>query len=87
MSYLERSDATDAVVGVVIDAPNIDFGTTVDHDAGGPHAAGGGSPGPTNVDLVAKTIGSLRFGVDWGDVDYVSRAEELDVPDPDLARD
>ena len=80
MSYLERSDATDAVVGVVLDAPNIDFGTTVDHNAAARTLPVVGLPVPPTLTWVAKTIGSLRFGVDWGDINYVSRAEELDVP-------
>ena len=80
MSYLERSDVTNAVVGVVLDAPNIDFGTTVDHNAAARTLPVVGLPVPPTLTWVAKTIGSLRFGVDWGDINYVSRAEELDVP-------
>lgn len=80
LSFLERSEMADAVVGVVLDAPNIDFGTTVDHNAAARTLPVVGLPVPPTLTWVAKTIGSLRFGVDWGDIDYVSRAEELTVP-------
>jgi hypothetical protein len=80
LSFLERSEMSDAVVGVVLDAPNIDFGTTVDHNAAARTLPVVGLPVPPTLTWVAKTIGSLRFGVDWADIDYVSRAEELTVP-------
>jgi alpha-beta hydrolase superfamily lysophospholipase len=80
LSYLERSDSADSVVGVVLDSPNIDFGATVDHNAAARTLPVVGLPVPPTLTWVAKTIGSLRFGVDWGEINYVSRASELDVP-------
>ena len=80
MSFLERSDRADGVVGVVFDSPNIDFGTTVNHNAARRKLPVVGLPVPSSLTWVAKTIGSLRFGVDWDEINYVSRVEHLDAP-------
>jgi len=80
LSFLERSDIADSVVGVVLDAPQHPFGATVDHNAAARSLPVGGLPVPPTLTWFAKVIGSLRFGVDWGEIDYVSRAERLEVP-------
>jgi alpha-beta hydrolase superfamily lysophospholipase len=80
LSYLERSDTANSVVGVVLDSPNIDFGATVDHNAAARSLPMVGLPVPPTLTWVAKAIGSLRFGIDWGQIDYVSRAVDLNVP-------
>lgn len=80
LSFLERSDRAHRVVGVVLDAPNIDFGATVDHNAAARSLPLVGLPVPSSLTWVAKTIGSLRLGVDWDEIDYVSRADGLEAP-------
>ena len=80
LSFLEKSDRTGPVVGVILDGPNIDFGATVNHVAARRKLPFIGLPVPSSLTWVAKTIGSLRFGVDWSDIDYISRADQLDVP-------
>jgi uncharacterized protein len=80
MSFLERSDRADGTVGLVFDSPNIDFGTTVNHNAARRKLPVVGLPVPSSLTWVAKMIGTLRWGVDWDEINYVSRAEGLEVP-------
>jgi alpha-beta hydrolase superfamily lysophospholipase len=80
MSFLEQSELADRVSGVVFDAPNIDIGATVTYNAIQRKLPLIGLPVPSSLGWAAKTISSVRFGVDWGAIDYVSRADELDAP-------
>ena len=53
-------------------------GTLIDS---GPYPEFAGIIGnPTALLALAKYVASLRFGVDWGKLDYLSRADELAVP-------
>lgn len=80
LSFLENSDRASAIAGVVLDSPNIDFGATVSHVAARRKLPLIGLPVPSSLTWVAKTIGSLRFRVDWDSIDYISRADSLKTP-------
>jgi len=80
LSFLENSDEAAQVSGVVFDSPNINFGATVTHVAARRKIPLIGLPVPSSLAWVAKTIGSWRLGVDWQEIDYVSRADQLDIP-------
>jgi uncharacterized protein len=80
LSFLENSDEAAQVSGVVLDSPNINFGATVTHVAARRKIPLIGLPVPSSLAWVAKTIGSWRLGVDWQEIDYVSRADQLDLP-------
>jgi alpha-beta hydrolase superfamily lysophospholipase len=80
LSFLEHSDRADRISSVILDSPNIDFGATVDHVAARRKIPLIGLPVPPPLTWVAKTIGSFRFGVDWGEIDYIDRSESLEVP-------
>ena len=72
-SFLLESPTAIAVSGVILDAPMINFNATVE--------LGAREKGlPTALLALAKYVASLRFGVDWGKLDYLSRADELAVP-------
>lgn len=73
LSLLEQSSVADAVVAVVLDAPAVDFGATVDAQA-----ADMGVPPP--ITALAKAVAEWRFGIDWSAVDHVHHASELAVP-------
>ncbi|MFM7063923.1 MAG: alpha/beta hydrolase family protein, partial [Actinomycetes bacterium] len=73
LAMLETSPLADRVVAVVGDAPAVDFGATVRRQT-----ADMGLPG--FVTDLAMRIASLRFGMDWGAMDYVARAGDLSVP-------
>ena len=72
-NFLYQSSLAKRVRGLILDAPMINFNATVDLGANERSL-----PGPF-VDL-AKFIAKVRFGVDWGELDYLARATELDPP-------
>lgn len=80
LSFLEQSEQAEAVSGVMLDSPNIDFGATVNHVAARRSLPLIGLPVPPPLTWVAKTIGSFRFDVDWAAIDYIARADTLAVP-------
>jgi pimeloyl-ACP methyl ester carboxylesterase len=73
VNFLYQSQLAERVRGVILDAPMVDFNATVDLGA-----RERGLPGPFVA--TAKTIARLRFGVDWGKLDYLGRAGELRTP-------
>ena len=80
MSFLYRSPIADNVQAVILDAPLLEFGATVDHGASQRSIPLLGLPIPGLITGIAKSITSMRFEVDFGELDYLSRAEELSVP-------
>ena len=73
VSFLYNSQLADRVVGVVLDSPMLDFGATIDLAAQNRNL-------PQFLTEVAKIITGLRFGIDWGELDYLSRSDEISVP-------
>ena len=61
------------VVGVILDSPMLDPGAAVDIDASSRNA-------PGFVIGWAKSLTTLRFGIDWSAVDQVERAGEWMIP-------
>ena len=80
MAYMYESDSADRVVAMVFDAPNIDFGRTVDYGASQRTLPLVGVQVPQSLATVAKLIGSVRYDVSWAELDYIDDAEQLDVP-------
>lgn len=73
MSFLQHSGQAGFARAAVLDAPMLDFWATVAF-----RARQRGAPGV--VTAVGKRLASLRFGIDWGESDYLRRADELAVP-------
>lgn len=73
LAFLEHSDHADRVDALVLDAPLVDFGATVQKGADDLHV-------PGIVTALAQQVASWRFGFDWDAVDYVSRAGAISVP-------
>ena len=73
VSYQLQSDLADRTVGLILDAPMLNFGRTVDKGAEERSV-------PAPITLAAKLISTVRFGVDWAGMDFLSRADELTVP-------
>ena len=67
---------TDRIGGVLLDSPNIDFGQTVDFNASQRELPLLPFNVPPTLTAVAKFITSLRIGVNWIQVDYISRTSE-----------
>jgi pimeloyl-ACP methyl ester carboxylesterase len=80
LSFMYRSDLADRVVGLLLDAPNIDFGRVVDYGASRRDLPLVGLPVPQSLTNVAKFMGSFRFDVDWSELDYIDDVDELEVP-------
>jgi alpha-beta hydrolase superfamily lysophospholipase len=73
LAFLENSSFADAVVGAVFDAPAVDIGATVEQEASDMGI-------PSFVIPLAQQVASWRYGLDWAAMDYVSRAQEVDIP-------
>ena len=72
-SFLLNSALAENVAGAVLDAPMLDFSDTIDYGAERRSL-------PGILTWAGKTVAAMRFGIDWGAVDYLSRADEFDVP-------
>lgn len=73
VSFLLQSPLAGRVVGVILDSPVLDFEATVDHGARRRNA-------PALLRATGKMLAAYRFDIDWGELDYLSRADELRVP-------
>lgn len=71
--FLHQSAEAAAVRGLVLDAPLLDAGAVVDADARSHNV-----PGP--IAGLAKSLATLRFGVDWGALDQLNRVGDFEVP-------
>lgn len=81
-SYLQRrepSTTAPEVVGLILDAPMLDFAETVRFGA---EQLDLPLPGPAREALTwtALHLASVRFDIDWGAVDYLDRSSWLSVP-------
>ncbi len=73
VSFLYQSPLAGKVRGVILDAPMMDFNETID--------LGVKQRGyPVIVAGVAKAVSGLRFGVDWGKLDYLRGVDRLKTP-------
>jgi pimeloyl-ACP methyl ester carboxylesterase len=80
-AFLEQSEISDSVVGVVFDSPNIDFGRAVKTEAqqttlipGLPFTV------PDSLTATAMFIADERFDIGWKAIDYVGHEHALTVP-------
>lgn len=80
MSFLERSPARDVVRAVVLDAPMLDFGRTVDFEASQESLPILGLPLPATLTATAKWMTTWRFDIDWSELDYLRTTDQLTVP-------
>jgi pimeloyl-ACP methyl ester carboxylesterase len=80
LSFTYQSELQDRVAAAIFDAPNIDFGRTVDYGASQRTLPVLGAKVPQSLTTVAKFIGSFRFDFDWSQSDYIDDASEIDFP-------
>ncbi|MFZ0627433.1 MAG: alpha/beta hydrolase [Acidimicrobiia bacterium] len=73
MSFLSR-EPREAVLGVLMDSPNVDFGQTVDYAATQRELPVIPVTVPPTLAATAKFITSLRIGVNWRLIDYIAGA-------------
>jgi pimeloyl-ACP methyl ester carboxylesterase len=79
MAFLQRSDLAGEVRGVILDAPMLDFSTTVDDNAAREELPVIGLPLPRSLTSVAKWMAARRFDVDWGELDYLVDTSRYDT--------
>jgi alpha-beta hydrolase superfamily lysophospholipase len=72
-NFLYQSSLEDTVRGVILDSPMLDFNATVDHGARQRGLVRFLTP-------IGKFIAGRRFGIDWQDLDYLTRADKLATP-------
>lgn len=73
VEFMAQSQLASFVAGVVLDAPMLDLGRTVDSGA-----AAMGVPG--FLTRLSKLVAEYRFGVAWGEMKYLAKAAAIDVP-------
>ncbi len=78
-AFLQRSDLADEVRAVILDAPMLDFSTTVDDNASRETLPVLGLPLPPSLTAAAKWIADLRFDVDWPALDYLADTSRYEV--------
>ncbi len=79
-NFLYESPLADRVRGVILDAPMLDLGAAVDHGAASRSLPLVGLPIPGTLTATAKWMAGIRYDVEWGRLDYLERAEEVNVP-------
>lgn len=80
LDFLEESAMASRVRGVVLDAPAIDFGRTVDLGIRLARLPVLGTPMPPLVGPLSKELATLRFGVNWREYELIRRADRLSAP-------
>lgn len=79
MSFMDRSPLASRVSAIVLDAPMLNFGQTVDDNASRETLPVVGLPLPSSLTATAKLLASLRFGVDWSALDYLDVEPKVPV--------
>jgi len=77
-AFMENSPRKNLVSGLILDAPMLSLHEMVSN--GARTALPGGLGVPSSVIWTAERIASLRFGVDWGSVDYLDDTSWVTVP-------
>lgn len=72
-SFMRESRLASRVSGLVLDSPLLDAAESVDRQAIADKV-------PGFILQWAKGVATLRYGIDWSDLDHVARADEVDVP-------
>jgi alpha-beta hydrolase superfamily lysophospholipase len=80
LSFLERSRLADRVRAAVLDAPAVDFGTTVDLGIRLARLPAIDAPLPPLTGVLAKGLASFRFGVDWREYGLLRHADRIRAP-------
>ncbi len=73
LNFLYQSQLADKVVAIILDAPMLNLGATVDF---GTMQLGV----PLFFSEIGKFISTLRFDINWEDLNYISRADQLRIP-------
>ena len=73
MNFLYQSPEVEKVRGIILDAPMLDLNAILDREASKRNI-------PAPLVVSGKTIAGIRFEVEWSELNYLRRADELTVP-------
>ncbi len=73
MSFMRHSLLASEVDGIILDAPVLDFGATVDYAGRRKHV-------PGVVVATAKLMAGWRYHIKWNELDYIRDADRLKAP-------
>jgi len=73
VNYQLKSELAAHTVGIILEAPMLNFGRTIDKGAEERGV-------PTPITAAAKFFASIRYGINWSDLDFLSHANEITVP-------
>ena len=76
-AFLENSTRRRAVSGIILDSPVLSLESLVEY--GARDAMPGGGPVPASMLWSAQEIASMRYGIDWADVDYLDNTDWLQI--------
>ncbi len=79
-AFLERSALAEDVSAVVFDAPMLDLGASISHQAADSSLPLVGIGLPPPLTWTAKQIAGARFDLDWDQLDYLDDSDWLTVP-------
>ncbi len=79
-SFLLHSSLAPETEAAILEAPALELGAMVDARAGDTRLPLVSVRVPMVLTVTAKWMASWRFGVDWGEVDFVARAGEFVTP-------
>lgn len=80
LTFLQRSDLVDAVSGLILDSPLVDFGRAVDARAADEKLPVLGLPIPGTLVATAKWFAAQRFDVDWDATGHLDETDRLTTP-------
>ncbi len=79
-NFLYEAPQASLVRGVVLDSPMLDLSAAIDLGASNRSLPVIGLPIPATLTATAKWIAGWRYDLDWGRLDYLDRADEIEVP-------
>ena len=82
VSFLYNSEVADRARGVILDSPALDLEEGIDFNAAQERVFGVPLPGP--LTWLAKSLTTLRFGIDFSSMNHLDRAAELSPSTPIL---
>lgn len=80
LEFLYKSPLANRVNGVVLDSPMLNLGACIEHQARQRRLPVLRTHIPGLMIWIAKNFSSIRFGIDYKQLDYLSNVDELAVP-------
>jgi pimeloyl-ACP methyl ester carboxylesterase len=79
-SFLTQSPLQDHAAAVILDAPNLDFESTIDFRGANRELPLVGIGVPESLISTTKWTSAWRFDIDWDDYDWIERSDQMQTP-------